>query len=98
MEKWDESTSRRDEQRRRYSKMDKWERDTLARSPSCRFVPLFQSTPSYLAPYILVSWSGGLIGCSKPHPTKPPENLQEYVVVNMKVWIGKVGRNDNWVT
>jgi hypothetical protein len=31
MEKWDESRTRRDEQRRKYSKMDKGETDKLTR-------------------------------------------------------------------
>ena len=34
MEKWDESRTRRDEQRRKYSKMDKWAKDKLVMSPS----------------------------------------------------------------
>ena len=34
MEKSDESRTRRDEQRRKYSKMDKWARDKLVRSPT----------------------------------------------------------------
>ena len=33
MEKWDESRTRRDEQRRKYSKMDKRAKDKLVRSP-----------------------------------------------------------------
>ena len=33
MEKWDESRTRRDEQRRKYSKMDKGAKDKLVRSP-----------------------------------------------------------------
>ena len=33
MEKWDESRTGRDEQRRKYSKMDKRVKDKLVRSP-----------------------------------------------------------------
>jgi len=33
MEKWDESRTRRDEQRRKYSKMDKRAKEQLVRSP-----------------------------------------------------------------
>jgi len=33
MEKWDESRTRGDEQRRKYSKMDKMAKDKLVRSP-----------------------------------------------------------------
>jgi len=33
MEKWDESRTRRDEQRRKYSKMDKKAKDKLVTSP-----------------------------------------------------------------
>jgi len=33
MEKWDESRSRRDKQKRKYSKMDKRAKDKLVRSP-----------------------------------------------------------------
>jgi len=33
MEKWDESRPRRDEQRRKYTKMDKRAKDKLVRSP-----------------------------------------------------------------
>jgi len=33
MEKWDESRTRRDEQRRKYCKMDKRAKDKLVRSP-----------------------------------------------------------------
>ena len=33
MEKWDESRTRRDEQRTKYSKMDKRAKDELVRSP-----------------------------------------------------------------
>ena len=89
MEKSDESRTRRDEQRRKYSKMDKWAKDKLVRSPG-------ENGGGYNAQKDLHSRNGSDEKKRNTQERRKEKVERDLQVLGVRRWRQLVADRENW--